>query len=189
MTELELCLAAVGARENSYSPYSHFAVGAALLTKSGKVYTGCNIECSSYSPTVCAERTAFFKAVSEGERDFAAIAIVGGKVGENGDGKSRENGGISAEASENCADKELSDGEIEKAVIGNTTLTESESKAEHETENGGVDGGFCAPCGVCRQVVSEFCRGDFKILLYSAGEIRRYTLSELLPLSFSLEKR
>ena len=69
------------ARKMSYSPYSHFAVGAALLCGSGKIYTGCNIENSAYSPTCCAERVAFFKAISEGERDFRAIAVVGGGVG------------------------------------------------------------------------------------------------------------
>lgn len=64
------------AREKSYSPYSHYKVGAALLTSSGQIYTGCNIENASYGPSVCAERTAIFKAVSEGERNFTAIAIV-----------------------------------------------------------------------------------------------------------------
>lgn len=73
---------AIEAREYSYSPYSHYKVGAALLTKSGKIYTGCNIENAAFSPTVCAERTAIFKAVSEGEREFEAIAIVGGPNGE-----------------------------------------------------------------------------------------------------------
>ena len=81
MTDLELMQLAEEARKFSYCPYSHFAVGAALLTCDGKVYTGCNIEGSSYTPTNCAERTAFFKAVSEGERDFSAIAVVGGKRG------------------------------------------------------------------------------------------------------------
>lgn len=74
--------AALKAREKSYSPYSHFAVGAALLSADGKVFTGCNIESASYSATVCAERTAVFKAVSEGCRDFSAAAIVGGPAGE-----------------------------------------------------------------------------------------------------------
>ena len=82
MTDKELVSEALKAREMSYSPYSQFAVGAALLTKSGKVYRGCNIENAGYTPTNCAERTAFFKAVSEGERNFEKIAIVGGKVGE-----------------------------------------------------------------------------------------------------------
>lgn len=77
-----LVRAALRARQNAYAPYSHFCVGAALLTRSGKVYTGCNIECASYSPTNCAERTALFKAVSEGERSFAAIAVAGGRQGE-----------------------------------------------------------------------------------------------------------
>ena len=73
---------AISARRQAYAPYSHFCVGAALLTAAGKIYSGCNIENAAYTPTNCAERTAFFKAVSEGERDFAAIAIVGGKAGE-----------------------------------------------------------------------------------------------------------
>ncbi len=78
----DLILAAVAARELSYSPYSNYCVGAALLTKSGRIYTGCNIENAGYTPTICAERVAIFKAVSEGERAFAAIAVVGGKRGE-----------------------------------------------------------------------------------------------------------
>lgn len=129
MTEKELVSLAVGARENSYSPYSGFKVGAALLTKSGKVYKGCNIENSAFSPTNCAERTAVFSAVADGEREFSAIAIVGG------------------------AD-EIKD--------------------------------FCPPCGVCRQVLSEFCKSDFKIHLFNGEEIKTYTLGELLPLSFKL---
>ena len=76
-----LIRAAFAARENAYVPYSHFAVGAALLAKNGRVYTGCNIECATYTPTNCAERTALFKAVSEGVREFEAIAVVGAKVG------------------------------------------------------------------------------------------------------------
>lgn len=122
---------ALEAREKSYCPYSNFAVGAALLTSDGEIYTGANIECSSFSPTVCAERVAFFSAVHEGRRDFAAIAIVGG-------GK----------------DEELSFA--------------------------------CAPCGVCRQVMSEFCGDDFVIILYDGKEAKTYTLSELLPLRFGL---
>ena len=115
----------------SYVPYSHFHVGAALLTKSEKVYGGCNIENSSYSPTNCAERTAFFKAVSEGVKDFDAIAVVGG----------------------------------------------------HD----GIVKDFCPPCGVCRQVMREFCSKDFKIILAkTTKEYKVYTLEELLPESFSL---
>ncbi len=117
------------AREKSYSPYSHFRVGAALLTKSGKVYSGCNIENAGYSATNCAERTAIFKAVSEGERDFEAIAIIGGKEGETAD--------------------------------------------------------FCAPCGVCRQVIAEFCAKDFKIVLGNEENFKVYTLDEILPFSFT----
>ena len=124
-----LMIEAQEARKKSYSPYSHFCVGAALLTKSGKVYTGCNIENAAYTPTNCAERTAIFKAVSEGEREFEAIAIVGGRASEKG--------------------------------------------------------GFCAPCGVCRQVICEFCEKDFKIVLGDEEQLKVYTLSELLPFSFS----
>lgn len=124
-----LMIQAQEARKKSYSPYSHFCVGAALLTKSGKVYTGCNIENAAYTPTNCAERTAIFKAVSEGERDFEAMAIVGGRANEKGS--------------------------------------------------------FCAPCGVCRQVISEFCDKDFKIVLGDEEHLKVYKLSELLPLSFS----
>ena len=119
------------ARNNAYSPYSHFRVGAALLAKSGKVYTGCNIENASFSVTNCAERTAIFKAVSEGERDFVAIAIVGGREGETA--------------------------------------------------------ACCAPCGVCRQVISEFCPKDFKIILGNEEKFEEYTLEQLLPLAFSDE--
>lgn len=117
------------AREKSYSPYSHFRVGAALLTKSGKVYTGCNVENAAYSSTCCAERTAIFKAVSEGEREFSAIAITGGREGE--------------------AAK------------------------------------FCAPCGVCRQVIAEFCQKDFQIVLGNEYRYEIYTLDNLLPFAFT----
>ena len=116
------------ARENAYAPYSNFAVGAALLTKDQSVFTGCNIENAAFSPTNCAERTAFFKAISEGKRDFEAIAIVGGKTGE-------------------------------KSV-------------------------FCPPCGVCRQVMLEFCNSDFKIILEDENDIKVYNLSEIIPLNF-----
>ena len=128
MSDLELMKLAEAARTKAYAPYSGFSVGAALLAKSGVVYTGCNIENAAYSPTNCAERTAFFKAVSEGEKEFSAIAIVGGKG------------------------EEMQD--------------------------------LCAPCGVCRQVMAEFCDGDFRILLGSAKQISVYSLRELLPLSF-----
>ena len=80
--ERALAVAAFEAREKAYAPYSHFKVGAALLTESGKIYTGCNIENAAYSVAVCAERTALFKAVSEGERSFAALAVVGSFEGE-----------------------------------------------------------------------------------------------------------
>lgn len=132
----ELVSAAVSARETAYTPYSNFKVGAALLAKSGKLYKGCNIENAAYTPTNCAERTAFFKAVSEGELAFECIAIVGGK----GD-----------------------------------TLEE-----------------LCPPCGVCRQVMMEFCDPDrFKIILGTPEKWNVYTLRELLPFGFgriNLEK-
>ena len=122
--------------KRSYVPYSHFHVGAALLDKSGKVWTGCNIENAAYGPSNCAERTAIFKAVSEGVRDFEAIAIVGGPEDKTG-------------------------------------LPQIQD--------------FCPPCGVCRQVLSEFCDRDFKIILANGkGEQKVFTLAELLPESFSL---
>lgn len=131
MTPETLLSMAKAAMMKAYAPYSGFFVGAALLTKSGKVYTGCNIENGAFSPTNCAERTAFFKAVSEGERDFAAIAVVGGK--------------------------------------------------------GGKITGLCSPCGVCRQVMQEFCGPDF--LIYMGKENDGYeavTLKALLPFGFVL---
>ena len=128
---------AIKARENAYTPYSDFMVGAALLTKDGSIYHGCNIENGAYSPSNCAERTAFFKAISDGERQFQAIAIVGAK----------------------------------KDVL----------KENWE---------FCPPCGVCRQVMAEFCDPNkFEILLYrGSGEMKSYLLKELLPLGFHFEK-
>ena len=128
MNDQELMQAAVEARKSAYAPYSGFFVGAALLTRNGKLYTGCNIENASYTPTNCAERTAFFKAVSEGEREFEAIAIVGGK--------------------------------------------------------GEMPSDFCAPCGVCRQVMTEFCDGDFRILLGTPEKFEVHSLRSLFPLSF-----
>ena len=130
MTNKELITKAYEAMQNSYSPYSGFCVGAALLTDDGKIYTGCNIENSAFSPTCCAERTAFFKAVSEGKRDFKAIAIVGGKNGEVTD--------------------------------------------------------YCYPCGVCRQVMAEFCDRDFEIIAACPEGIKSYSLKELLPEAFKL---
>lgn len=127
--------AAFEARKKAYTLYSHFSVGAALLTKSGKVYQGCNIENAAYGPSVCAERTAIFKAVSEGERDFLAIAVVGGR--------------------ESASPKEC---------------------------------GICAPCGVCRQVMMEFCDQDsFQILVGNTEQYEVHTLKELLPFGFGRE--
>ena len=127
----ELIEKAIDMRNYSYAPYSKFRVGAALLAKDGKIFGGCNIENAAYGPSNCAERTAFFKAVSEGVQDFTAIAIAGGP------------------------------------------------------EEGIRD--FCAPCGVCRQVMAEFCEADsfLVILAKSVEEYEVYTLRELFPKSFS----
>ena len=115
----------------SYCPYSSFHVGAARLSKTGKIYGGCNVENAAYGPSNCAERTAIFKAVSEGDRDFDSICITGGMNGKVTD--------------------------------------------------------YCPPCGVCRQVMREFCSPDFRIILAkSKTEVKVFTLSELLPESFSL---
>jgi len=121
MENRELMYLAENAKQKSYSPYSKFKVGAALLTKDGKIYVGANIENSSYPLTVCAERVAFFKAISEGEKEFEKIAISG-----------------SSDA--------------------------------------------------CRQVMSEFCGKDFLIILENGKEIKSFTLGELLPYSFKLDK-
>ena len=131
MTDRELMIKADEARTMAYAPYSHFTVGAALLASDGRVFTGCNIENAAYSPTNCAERTAFFKAVSEGVREFEAIAVIGGPAGEAS--------------------------------------------------------GFCAPCGVCRQVMSEFCHENFRVLLGTPDAVQTHTLRDLLPHSFALE--
>ena len=131
MTDEQLIDAARNMLQYSYSPYSHFRVGAALLSSDRRVFTGCNIENAAYGPSMCAERVAFFNAVSTGVRGFAAIAIVGGRDG---------------------------------------VITD-----------------YCPPCGVCRQVMSEFCKGDFRIILTNgSGKVKVKTLDELLPERFSL---
>ena len=131
MTPEELIQLAKEARAHSYTPYSGFAVGAALLCADGTVYQGCNIENAAFGPTVCAERVAVFKAVYDGHRDFAAIAIAGGRAGE-----------------------EVS--------------------------------GLFPPCGVCRQVLREFCDLDFPLYLAKENnEFETHTLGEMLPYSFS----
>lgn len=126
----ELIDTAIAQLKYSYTPYSGFKVGAALLAGDGRIYTGCNIENAAYTPTNCAERTAFFKAVSEGVRNFQAICVVGGKDG---------------------------------------ILTE-----------------YAAPCGVCRQVMMEFCNPEtFQVILATGREqYDIYTLKELLPQGF-----
>lgn len=134
MEDRELVELAIAARERAYVPYSHFAVGAALLTSDEVVYQGCNIENAAYTPSNCAERTAFFRAVFDGVRDFRAIAVVGGPEGE--------------------------------------PVSE-----------------WCAPCGVCRQVMREFCDPDtFRVILARSKEdTRTYVLRELLPMGFGPE--
>lgn len=132
MTDKELVLKAQEAMNNSYSPYSQFKVGAALLTKDGKLYTGCNIENVAFGPSICAERVAFFKAISEGKKSFSKIAVVGGKNG----------------------------------IISSAT----------------------PPCGICRQVMREFCSDDFEILIVRENnEYDKVLLKDLLPLSFKPE--
>lgn len=125
---------AFDAQKFCYTPYSNFNVGAALLCADGEIYQGCNIENAAFSPTNCAERTAFFKAVSEGKKDFTAIAIVGNPKG-------------------------VKQGE----------------------------GEYCAPCGVCRQVMAEFCDlKNFKVIIAkSVDDYLEYTLEEILPLAFT----
>ncbi len=133
MEKERLIRAALEARKHAYTPYSHFQVGAALLTKGGTLYQGCNIENAAYTPTICAERNAFFKAVYEGEREFAAIAIAGSPEGD-------------------CVS-------------------------------------YAAPCGVCRQVMMEFCDPqEFRILIAkSVEEYVEYSLEDMLPMGFGPE--
>ena len=132
MTPEKLVELSKEAMQRAYAPYSGYQVGAALLCADGSVYLGCNIENASYTPTVCGERTAIFKAVSEGKRDFTAIAICGGK-------------------------------------------------------NGVITGAF-PPCGVCRQVMREFCDDDFTVYLVNAEGFDTVTLADLLPYSFSAKE-
>ena len=132
ISDKELIALANKARERSYCPYSGFSVGAALITKGGKVYTGANIENASFTPTVCAERVALFSAVHDGEREFEAIAVVGGP-------------------SDRAAEK------------------------------------LFTPCGVCRQVLSEFCGADMRVIIASDSETLVTTLGELIPHGFGKE--
>ena len=134
MNKTELAKMAAKARERAYAPYSNYLVGAALLAKSGKIYLGCNIENSAHSSTVCAERTAFFKAISEGEGEFDAVAVAGWP-------------------------------------------RNSKKPAQ------------AFPCGVCRQVMKEFCKPDFTILVATdeKGGYTEHSLDELLPHSFGPE--
>ena len=129
MTNADLIALAAEMTRHSYAPYSHFHVGAALLCRDGRVWTGCNIENAAFDPTVCAERVAFFSAIRDGARDFERIAVVGG-----------EEGRITS---------------------------------------------FTYPCGVCRQVMREFCGDDFAVIVSDGKEIREIALGDLLPHSFS----
>lgn len=133
MTREELCKTAVSAMKNAYAPYSNYKVGAALLCKDGTVYTGCNVENASYGITCCAERTAFFKAVSDDKKEFTEIAVCGGK-------------------------------------------------------NGNLESEIFSPCGVCRQVMREFCDDGFLIDMIYDGGIKSCTLQEILPYSFKPER-
>ncbi len=129
MKEKELVKAALAARKNAYSRYSGFRVGAALLTKDGKIYNGCNVENGVFSASVCAERTAFYVAIAAGEREFTAIAIA----------------------------------------------------AEEDD--------YCYPCGVCRQVMAEFCGEDFLIYaVKTESDYKAFTLAQLLPQAFHFGK-
>lgn len=132
MKDQELMNLAYQARERSYSPYSHFAVGAALLCADGTVYMGCNVENASFTPTCCAERVAFFSAMADGKKDFSKIAIVGAKAGSLPD----------------------------KIIM---------------------------PCGVCRQVMLEFCKDDFEILVTDGKDITVCRLGDIMPGAFRLE--
>lgn len=128
MSNEELIKLAIEARENAYAPYSHWKVGAALLCKNGHIYKGCNIENSAFTSTSCAERTAFFSAIAQGEKEFEKIAIVGG--------------------------------DEKEGIVG-----------------------ICTPCGVCRQVMSEFCDPDeFKVICaISSNDYKEYKLRDLIP--------
>ena len=134
-TVKQLVKEALEARKNAYTPYSHFSVGAALLCADGQIVRGCNIESSTFTPTICAERTAFFKAVSEGKRDFKAIAVVGARD------------------------------DVEKPNR------------------------FCPPCGVCRQVMTEFCDlKTFTIILSDGVNIEGRPLADFLPFAFDFDE-
>lgn len=139
MSEIDnkrLVMEAIAARKNAYAPYSNYKVGAALLTADNQIIHGCNIENATFTPTICAERTAFFKAISEGINDFIKIAIVGGP-------------------------------EEEDDILS----------------------GYAFPCGVCRQVMREFCDDDFEIIVAkSVDDFSVYTLTEMLPYSFGPDK-
>ncbi len=133
---------AIKAAQKAYAPYSGYYVGAALQTKDGRIFRGCNVENASYGATNCAERTAIFKAVSEGAREFSAIAIVGGH---------------------------------KERILGESTgLVNGERFSE-----------YAYPCGICRQVLQEFCGQDFRIIVAgSVDDYKVYSLKELLPHGF-----
>ncbi len=132
MTDRELVDKALCAMEKAYAPYSHCFVGAALLCEDGSVFTGCNVENASFGATNCAERTAVFKAVSEGKRKFTAIAVVGGK-----------------------------DGKVSETF---------------------------PPCGICRQVISEFAAKDMRVILFDGEKTHTHDFYDMLPFSFTIDK-
>ena len=131
MTDKELIEIAISTMENAYAPYSQFNVGAAILTKDGRIFVGCNIENAAYPAGICAERSAIASAISSGAKEFLKIAIVGGKKGKITD--------------------------------------------------------YCPPCGICRQVLNEFCSEDFEILLFNGTEVKSHLLKEILPFGFGGE--
>lgn len=126
-----LIISALEAREKAYAPYSGYRVGAALLTKTGEIFTGCNIENASYGATICAERSAFVSAIMAGHMEFCMIAVVGG--------------------------------------------------IQDEPE------GYAYPCGICRQVMQEFCKAEFRILVgKTIDDYKELSLQELFPYGFEL---
>ncbi len=133
MLDRELIAHAESARTRAYAPYSGFAVGAALLTKDGRVFEGCNVENAAYPATVCAERVAIGSAIAAGCKEFEKIAIVGGE-------------------------------------------------ADREPNR------FCMPCGICRQVMSEFCQSNFAVLVWNGKDVQSHRLDALLPYAFELEE-
>lgn len=150
---------AKSASELAYAPYSNFKVGAALLCRDGKVYLGANIENAAYSAGICAERSAFVRALTDGERDFVAIAVAGRPAG-------------AADTKELSPISELE--KLDRAVSSKDSVKNA-------------DFVYCPPCGVCRQFMNEFCGRDFGIVLGRNGETEIYTLGDMLPEAFGYQ--